>query len=81
MQCGQCRKGEAIMAKSLTIIANATGIRNVIEKWILEDLPCELVVSRNEQRKLSVKIIYDIKDSNNLRTLLLAAKGNIIELK
>ena len=69
------------MAKSLTIIANATGIRNVIEKWILEDLPCELVVPRNEQRKLSVKIIYDIKDSNNLRTLLLAAKGNIIELK
>lgn len=67
--------------KSLTVVANATGVRNVIEKWLLEDLPCELVVSRNEQRKLSVKIIYDIKDPNNLRTLLLAAKGNIIELK
>lgn len=69
------------MSKSLTVIANPVGVLNMIEKWLSEDLPCELVVSRNEQRKLSVKIIYDIKDSNNLRTLLLAAKGNIIELK
>nr|DAT67208.1 MAG TPA: hypothetical protein [Caudoviricetes sp.] len=69
------------MRKKIVIVATANGARKVLEKWITEDMSCELYVSRNARRECCVEVIYDSKGSTDLRGLLQAAKGEIIELQ
>lgn len=61
------------MSKKMVIVVTAVGVRKVVEKWLCENMTCELVVSRNARHECCVEVIY-------LRTLLRSAVGEIIEL-
>ena len=65
------------MSKKMVIVVTAVGVRKVVEKWLCENMTCELVVSRHE---CCVEVIYDSGNPSVLRTLLQAAVGEIIEL-
>lgn len=69
------------MSKKIVIVTTAGGVRNVLEKWLAENTTCELTVSRNARRECCIEIVYDGQCSADLRTLLQAAKGEIIELR
>lgn len=69
------------MSKKMVIVATANGARNMVEKWLSENTTCELIVSRNVRRECCIEVIYDGENPADLRMLLQAAKGEIIELK
>ena len=69
------------MSKKIVVVATAKGVRNMLEKWISENTTCELIVLRNVRRECCVEVIYDGNNSAELRMLLQAAKGEIIELQ
>ena len=68
------------MSKRMLIVATAVGVRKVVEKWLCENMTCELVVSRNARHECCVEVIYDNENPSVLRTLLQSAMGEIIEL-
>lgn len=53
----------------------------MLEKWLSDNTTCELIVSRNVRRECCVEIVYDGLHPAELRMLLQAAKGEIIELQ
>jgi hypothetical protein len=69
-----------IMSKKMVIVVTAVGVRKVVEKWLCENMTCELVVSRNARHECCVEVIYDSGNPSVLRTLLRSAVGEIIEL-
>lgn len=69
------------MSKKMTIVSTAAGVRKVVDKWLGENMTCELVISRNARRECCVEVIYDGGDPSALRTLLRSAVGEIIELR
>ena len=68
------------MSKKMVIVVTAVGVRKVVEKWLCENMTCELVVSRNARHECCVEVIYDSGNPSVLRTLLRSAVGEIIEL-
>ena len=42
------------MSKKMVIVVTAVGVRKVVEKWLCENMTCELVVSRNARHELSL---------------------------
>ena len=56
----------------MVIVVTAVGVRKVVEKWLCENMTCELVVSRNAR--------HECGNPSVLRTLLRSAVGEIIEL-
>lgn len=69
-----------VMSKKMLIVTTAVGVRKVVEKWLGENMTCELVVSRNARHECCVEVIYDSGNPSVLRTLLRSAVGEIIEL-
>ena len=69
------------MSKKIVVVATAKGVRNMLEKWLSDNTTCELIVSRNVRRECCVEIVYEGLRPAELRMLLKAAKGEIIELK
>ena len=69
-----------VMSKKMVIVTTAAGVRKGVEKWLGENMTCELVVSRNARRECCVEVIYDSGNPSVLRTLLRSAVGEIIEL-
>lgn len=69
-----------VISKKMVIVTTAAGVRKVVEKWLGENMTCELVVSRNARRECCVEVIYDSGNPSVLRTLLRSAVGEIIEL-
>ena len=61
------------MSKKMVIVVTAVGVRKVVEKWLCENMTCELV-------ECCVEVIYDSGNPSVLRTLLRSAVGEIIEL-
>ena len=47
------------MSKKMVIVVTAVGVRKVVEKWLCENMTCELVVSRNARHECCVEVIYD----------------------
>ena len=43
----------------MVIVVTAVGVRKVVEKWLCENMTCELVVSRNARHECCVEVIYD----------------------
>ena len=68
------------MSKKMVIVVTAVGVRKVVEKWLCENMTCELVGSRNARHECCVEVIYDSGNPSVLRTLLRSAVGEIIEL-
>ena len=68
------------MSKKMVIVVTAVVVRKVVEKWLCENMTCELVVSRNARHECCVEVIYDSGNPSVLRTLLRSAVGEIIEL-
>ena len=56
------------MSEKMLIVTTAAGVRKVVEKWLGENMTCELVVSRNARHECCVEVIYD---SGNLRFCVL----------
>lgn len=69
------------MSKKIVVVATAKGVCNMLEKWLSDNTTCELIVSRNVRRECCVEIVYDGLRPAELRMLLQAAKGEIIELQ
>lgn len=69
------------MGKKMIIVLTDVGVRKVVEKWLGENMTCELVISHNARRECCVEIIYDSGAPSVLRTLLRSAVGEIIELR
>lgn len=69
------------MSRGIVVVATAKGVRNMLEKWLSENTTCELIVSRNVRRECCVEVVYDDANSAELRMLMQAAKGEIIELR
>lgn len=69
------------MSRGIVVVATAKGVRNMLEKWLSENTTCELIVSRNVRRECCVEVVYDGQRPADLRVLLQAAKGEIIELR
>lgn len=42
----------------MVIVVTAVGVRKVVEKWLCENMTCELVVSRNARHECCVEVIY-----------------------
>ena len=40
------------MSKKMVIVVTAVGVRKVVEKWLCENMTCELVVSRNPRQSV-----------------------------
>lgn len=59
----------------MVIVVTAVGVRKVVEKWLCENMTCELVVSRNARHECCVEVIYDSGNPSVLRTLLRSAVG------
>lgn len=51
------------MSKKMVIVVTAVGVRKVVEKWLCENMTCELVVSRNARHECCVEVIYDIAET------------------
>ena len=45
----------------MVIVVTAVGVRKVVEKWLCENMTCELVVSRNARHECCVEVIYERK--------------------
>lgn len=69
-----------VMSKKMVIVTTAAGVRKVVEKWLCENMTCELVVSRNARHECCVEVIYDSGNPSVLRALLRSAVGEIIGL-
>lgn len=69
------------MSDKIVVVATAKGVRNMLEKWLSCNTTCELIVSRNVRRECCVEVVHDGRYSTDLRMLLQAAKGEIIELR
>ena len=63
----------------MVIVVTAVGVRKVVEKWLCENMTCELVVSRNARHECCVEVIYDSGNPSVLRTLLQAAVGLFVQ--
>ena len=44
------------MSKKMVIVVTAVGVRKVVEKWLCENMTCELVVSRNARHECCVEV-------------------------
>ena len=41
----------------MVIVVTAVGVRKVVEKWLCENMTCELVVSRNARHECCVETL------------------------
>lgn len=71
------------MAKTatITIVTTKAGVQKVFERWMEGDCKADLCVGKNDGGHREVRISYDKTDGGAIRPLLLAAKGEIIEIK
>ena len=51
------------MSKKMVIVVTAVGVRKVVEKWLCENMTCELVVSRNARHECCVEVISMIAET------------------
>jgi hypothetical protein len=65
----------------MVIKITPTGFREVVKKWISEDMTCKLSVSYNSRGECRIEVFYDPANDADLRALLRAAVGEIIELR
>ena len=47
------------MSKKMVIVVTAVGVRKVVEKWLCENMTCELVVSRNARHEWKSSMIAE----------------------
>lgn len=71
------------MAKktTLTIVTTNAGVRNILARWMEDDCGANLGISTGNKGHREVRIEYDKLSGATIRPLLLAAKGEIIEIK
>ena len=69
------------MSKKMVVVATAKGVRYILEKWLSDNTTCELIISRNVRGECCVEVVYDGQHPADLRMLLQAAKGEVIELR
>lgn len=71
------------MAKktTLTIVTTNAGVRNILARWMENDCGADLGIGKGGDGHRVVRIEYDKLSGETVRPLLLAAKGEIIEIR
>lgn len=71
------------MAKTatMTIMTTKAGVQKMFDRWMEGDCQADLCVGKGTDGCREVKISYDKTQIGATRELLLAVKGEIIEIK